>query len=120
MIAARVLCVSFDGAASDARCTALRQAGYTVTPAMKISEAMELLNRERFDLVVVGHRFSTEEKRSLASTAKEDCNTPVLLVHGPSPQKDVPADARVYALEGTEGILKAAELLLAKQESPAA
>jgi len=120
MTAKRVICVSFDGAASYTRCAALRQAGYAVTSTTKITEAMDLLERESFDLAVIGHRFSAEEKRCLARTAKEDGDVPVVLVHGASPDKDIPADARVYALEGTEGILKAAELLLGSHKVRAA
>ena len=115
MTAKRVLCVSFDGAASDTRCDALRRAGHAVTPALKVSDAMELLKSESFDLIIIGHRFSSEEKRGLASTAREE-GTPVLLVNGMSPDKAVPADARVYPVEGTAAIVKAAESLLSKQE----
>ena len=34
-------------------------------------EALDLLNREKFDAVIVGHRFSSEEKYLLAVEAEE-------------------------------------------------
>lgn len=113
----RVLCVSFDRTVSDMRSDALRKAGFTVTTTTKISEAMELLlSGEKFDLVIIGHRFSREEKRGLARMAREDCSTPVLLAQV-SIDSDIPADSRVYALDGTAGLLKEAKLLLAKRKS---
>ncbi|MFB3917171.1 MAG: hypothetical protein ACE14M_10605 [Terriglobales bacterium] len=120
MSAPRILCVSFDAAVSNIRSAALQHAGYSVVPTIKIAEALELLSRERFDLVLIGHRFSHEEKRSLATMAKQEFKTPVLLVREASVPPDIPADAMVYALDGTSGILKAAELLLAKARSAAA
>ncbi len=120
MSAARILCVSFDAAVSGIRCLALRAAGYAVTPATKVADALELLSREQFELVLIGHRFSHEEKRSLAHMAKEDCKTPVLLVRGASVEADIPVDAFVYALDGTSGILKAVQSLLQKARTAAA
>lgn len=114
----RILCISFDGAVSDMRNAALLKAGHAVTPTIKVSEAMDLLAREKFDLVIIGHRFSREEKLGLAKMAKEDCGTPVLLVQS-AEDKSIPADSRVYALDGTAGLLKAAELLLSKRKAAA-
>jgi DNA-binding response OmpR family regulator len=117
---AKILCVSFDGAVSDIRCAALREAGHMVTPALTIAEAREVLSGDKFDLVILGHRFSREEKRSLASMARDECSTPVLLVQSGSVDLNIPADSRVYALEGTAALLNAAELLLAKHKPAAA
>ena len=116
----KILCVSFDAAVSDLRCGALRQAGYAVTPTLKIGEAREFLSRDKFDLVLIGHRFSPEEKRSLAKMAKEECRTVVLLVQSGSVDASIPADSRVSALGGTTALLSAAETLLAKQKPAAA
>jgi len=108
----RVLCVSFDLAVSDIRCAALRGAGYAVTATTNLKKALDLLCRERFDLVIVGHRFATADKYVLAVEAQEKTNTPVLLVCGASADRDVPATGRVYALEGTAGLLTAVAALL--------
>lgn len=117
MTEGRVLCVSFDRTVSDVRSDALRKAGYTVTTTTTVGDAIKLLlSEEKFDLVIIGHRFSREEKRGLARMAREDCSTPVLLVQV-SMDSDIPADSRVYALDGTAGLLKEAKLLLAKRKS---
>ena len=66
-----------------------------------------MLSQEAFDAVIVGHRFSTEERYLLAVEAKEKANTPVVLVCGTAPDYDIPASSRLYALEGSMGLLSA-------------
>jgi hypothetical protein len=65
------------------------------------------LSQEAFDAVIVGHRFSAEERYLLAFEAKEKAKTPVVLVCGAAPDYDIPASSRVYALEGSMGLLSA-------------
>ncbi len=108
----RVLCVSFDLAVSDIRSAALRGAGYAVVATINVEKGLDLLSCERFDLVIVGHRFATADKYLLTVEAEEKENIPVLLVCGVSADKDIPAAGRVYALEGTAGLLTAAAALL--------
>jgi DNA-binding response OmpR family regulator len=110
-----VLCVSFDMAVSDIRSAALKEAGYAVTTTINAKEALDLLSREKFDLVIVGHRFAAADKYLLTVEAEEKANVPVLLVCGASADKDIPAAGRVYALEGTAGIVSAAAALLSER-----
>jgi DNA-binding response OmpR family regulator len=117
----KVLCVSFDKTVSDSRCAVLRQGGYAVTAITTTEEALQLLGREKFDLVVIGHRFPKAHKQQLAAQAREQGKVPVLLVCGASADTDIPAEARVYALEGAEGLLAAVRTLLpASISAPAA
>ena len=99
----KVLCISFDRVVSDSRCSSLRGAGYEVTASTNIDEAMDFLSRDRFDVVILGHRFSKDEKYLVAAQA----NTSVVLVCGATPESEVPATSRVYALEGNAGLLSA-------------
>jgi len=108
----KVLCVSFDKTVSDSRCAILRQGGYAVTAITSSEEALQLLAGEKFDLVVIGHRFPKTNKQELATQAREQGKIPVLLVCGASADADISADARVYALEGAEGLLAAVRTLL--------
>jgi len=108
----KVLCVSFDKTVSDSRCAMLRQGGYAVTAITSTEEALQLLGREKFDLVVIGHRFPKPNKQELAAQAREQRKIPVLLVCGAAAETEIPADARVYALEGAEGLLAAVKRLL--------
>ena len=103
----RILCVSFDRVASENRRLSLMEAGYEVTARTSVEEGLDLLNRERFDAVIVGHRFSSEERYLLAVEAEEKVNTPVVLVCGAAHDSEIPATSRVYALEGNTGLLSA-------------
>lgn len=98
----KILCVSFDRAVSESRCSSLKGAGYDVTARTSVKEGLELLNRDRFDAVVVGH--SAEEKYLLAVEAKEKANTPVILVCGATQDSEIPATSRVCAIEGNTGL----------------
>lgn len=109
----RILCVSFDRIVSQNRCDALKEAGYDVTATSDVKVALELLTPGSFDAVIVGHRFSPEEKYLLAVEAEEKSNTRVILVCGSATRdSEIPATSRVYALEGSEGLLSALSALL--------
>jgi hypothetical protein len=111
----KVLCVSFDRTVSDDRCTALTEAGYEVTATSNVEDTLELLGREIFDAVIIGHRFPTDERYVLAVEAKEKWDTPVLLVCGATRDSEIPATRRVDALEGNVGLLSAlSEVIPAK------
>lgn len=119
----RILCVSFDSAVSESRRTTLKEAGYDVMSTTDVKEAEELLNVESFDAVIIGHRFSRDERYLLAVEAEEKSDTPVILVCGGAQDSEIPASGRVYALEGAAGIVSAlTELFAAEVEarSPAA
>lgn len=122
MSSPKILCVSFDRVASENRCSALKEAGYDVTASTNAKEALELLSRETFDAVIVGHRFAKEERYLLAAQAREKANTPVVLVCGATSDSEIPATTRVFALEGNAGLLSALSQLFpeAAAQSPAA
>ncbi len=109
---AKVLCVSFDKTVSDSRVSALKQAGYTVVSTTYIDEAMKRLEGESFDLLILGHRFPWADKRDVALYAREKCDTPVLLVCGAGPDMDIPADYRVFGLEGLEGLVETVQKMV--------
>lgn len=111
----KVLCISFDGVVSDSRSSSLREAGYDVTASTSVDGALDLLIHHRFDAVIIGHRFSTNEKYLVAAEAKEKANTPVVLVCGATPESEIPATSRVYALEGNAGLLSALSRLFSAQ-----
>jgi len=112
MFNAKILCVSFDRVVSEGRCSTLEEAGYDVTAVTNIKDGLELLNRQTFDAVIIGHRFSAEEKYLLAVEAKEKADTPVVLVCGATQESEIPATSRVYALEGSDGLLSALSRLV--------
>jgi DNA-binding NtrC family response regulator len=105
--------VSFDRVVSENRRDALKEVGYDVTATSDVKVALELLSPGSFDAVIVGHRFSLEEKYLLAVEAEEKANTRVILVCGSATRdSEIPATSRVYALEGSQGLLSALSALL--------
>jgi len=111
----KILCVSFDRIVSENRSATLKQAGYDVTATTNVKEAVEWLSQKKFDAVIVGHRFPAEEKYVLAVEAKEKSNTPVLLVCGADRDSQIFATSRVYALEGSAGLLSALGALFSSE-----
>lgn len=72
-----------------------------MTACTSVQEGLDLLGQEPFDAVIVGHRFSAEERYVLAVEANEKANTPVVLVCGVTPDYDIPASSRVHVLDGS-------------------
>ncbi len=112
MSSPRILCVSFDRVVSELRRNRLMDAGYEVEAVTNPNEGLDLLYRGAYDAVIIGHRFSSEEKYLLAVEAQEKLNTPVILICGATADAEIPATSRVYALEGNIGLLSALARLL--------
>lgn len=112
----KILCLSFDKMVGDMRCDVLTEAGYEVTGETLAEYAFELLERHRFDLVIIGHRFDTKTKQELALSCQNH-KTRVLLVCGRSEEREIAADGRVYALEGTVGLLKSVSGLFGERKA---
>jgi len=101
----RILCLSYDDTVSEYRRKALGEGGYDVITTTDPREASRLLGIEQLDLLVIGHRFSVCQKKDLILQAKKFGPIPVLLVCGASSDSELAVDGRVYALQGTEGLL---------------
>jgi DNA-binding NtrC family response regulator len=108
-----ILCVSYDETVSASRRAALEEAGYTVVATTQAAEALQLLSSVGFDLMIVGHRFAIADKHKLAAEAREK-GTPMVLICGAAADVDIPADIRIYALEGTAGLVATVAKLLPK------
>lgn len=103
----KVLCVSLDKTSSDDPYAVLTEADCDIVATGDIQDALQLLSRERFDAVVIGHRFHREEKYALAVEAKEKWNIPVVLVCAAAAELEIPVTCRVSALGGHAGLLSA-------------
>lgn len=108
----RILCVSFDKTVSESREFALQEQGHEVVTTTDIDQAMEYLDSLKFDLVIIGHRFDKSDKRALINEVHQRYHTPVLLVCGASADEDLDADVRVFAIEGIDGLVDAADKIL--------
>jgi hypothetical protein len=95
----------------------LEQAGYSVVQAIGMDEAIRAMDRERFEVAIVGHLYTTEEKNIIAAKA-HGAGTKVLCMHSEPLQPDVRnADAFIHNLDGPERLLTAVAALTAKRIS---
>jgi DNA-binding NtrC family response regulator len=97
----------------------LQKAGFMVTQAIGRAAAEQQLKQAKFDLLVLGHTLSKDDRHHLPYKArKADENMRILVLHasGKHPAVDIAMDSR----EGPEAILRAVSSLLAKKEAAAA
>ena len=90
----------------------LKKAGYAVTPAAGRKEIEAALARERFDLVILGHTLTRNDRHHLPYMAKKsDEATRVLVLHfsGHHHAVDKALDSRL----GEKAVLEAIAELLA-------
>lgn len=113
-----VLCVSFDETVSANRRQALEAAGYTVATTTRAADALQMFSSVVFDLLIIGHRISSSDKHALSTAAREK-GTPVLLICGASAELEIPADVRVYGVEGTASLVATVDRLLGKGRAAA-
>lgn len=96
----------------------LQHAGYTVAAAVSVDEALAAIDREPFDLIIVGHLYDIHEKNRIASKARRS-GLKVLCMHSEAQHPDVQAaDDFIHNLEGPERLLATVAALIEKQRRP--
>ena len=92
----------------------LNRAGHAVTQALGRKEIEAALARERFDLVILGHTLTRNDRHHLPyMTKKSGRDTQVLVLHasGKHPAVDIALDSR----DGHEAVLKAMASLMQRK-----
>jgi len=75
----RILSLSYDGSLLETRRMLLERAGYAVTSAQRLADALNACDTASYDLVIVGHSIPRGDKRELvAELRKRGCTAPVL------------------------------------------
>ncbi len=108
---AQILNVCYDTLLLQTRSAILNAGGYAVIPAKTLSQALTLLRRCAFDVVVIGHSIPARETRRLLSAVR-DFSTPVLLLTRGSEPSNSEADLVLQGLEGPRALLSAVTRLL--------
>jgi CheY-like chemotaxis protein len=89
-----VLAVGLDFSLLRARNQVLQSAGYTVIPALSITEAVERFRDGDFDLVILCHSVPTKDRgRFTCLIRASGSRTPIVSISEQSPQCDAFADA---------------------------
>jgi hypothetical protein len=87
--------------------------------AVTVHEALATIDRETFDLVIIGQRFNTTEKNLMAAEARR-AGSKVLCMHSESHHPDVQAaTAFIHNLDGPERLLAAVAELVEKKAASA-
>jgi DNA-binding response OmpR family regulator len=112
----RILSICFDNISGVAQNGILAQAGYRISSASSTTEAFELLNKEEFVLVIMGHSVPTAERRLLFLEIKRKWETPVLMVESGEADPLIRAHAHVnYTATADELLATVAALLPPKR-----
>lgn len=109
----RILSVCREGGILRSRNAVLEHAGHSVVAAVGLSDALEGLDRESFDLIIVGHLYSTAEKNLIANKAHA-AGLKVLCMHSETWPPEVMADAFIHNLELPEQLLSLVAFLTRK------
>jgi len=102
------------------RSHALRAAGFSVFSTDSAEQAMMVCLQSEFDLALVGHKLSSQDKQRLVRHFREKCRLPVLLVTDGPFLTTLRADAYVPVQSSISDLVKAAqEAAERKPEAPA-
>lgn len=114
-----ILYVEDDEKALAAQAPVLQKAGHTVTQVVGRAAAEQALKQSTFELVILGHTLSKDDRHHLpykARKANEDTRILVLHASGKHPAVDMAIDSR----QGAETVLNAVSTLLARKLAAAA
>jgi len=112
-ISRHLLSISYDRSRLGTRQLLLEQAGYKVTSAFGLPEALKWYKKRKFDLIVMGHTIPRKEKRALIGEARKSSDAPVLSIRTHGEPRLVEADYSVDSLEGDSALLTAVDHVLA-------
>jgi len=79
---ARILCVDDESHAAKLKCIILETAGHQATPATSASEAIALIESNRYDVVVTDWRLRDASGRDIVVAVRKTSDTPVVVISG--------------------------------------
>ncbi len=79
---ARILCVDDELHAARLKCIILETAGHNATSATSVQEAVSLLEKNVYDLVVTDWRLGNANGRDILIAARNLSSAPVLVISG--------------------------------------
>lgn len=97
---AKILSVANDMSLASTREMLLSSAGFQVSSALTVGQAIQLCATEEFALVVIGHSIPRDHKQWLLKELRGHCATPILALRRPGEAPLIEAD---YTFDSTEG-----------------
>jgi hypothetical protein len=80
---ARILSVSYDPSLAATREMLFTSVGFQVSSASTIHQALQLCADKDFDLIVIGHSMSLDQRRFLVRELRLRCHTPLMALQRP-------------------------------------
>jgi hypothetical protein len=109
----QIFSVSYDEPLLRTREVLLQRQGYSVTPALGFTAAVEVCNASHFDLLILGHSIPHKDKVHLMTVFREMCSAPILALQRHGDQYLDGADAHVYP-DDIETLLQTVDNVLRK------
>jgi CheY-like chemotaxis protein len=103
----RILSVSYEQSLLLTREMLLSDAGFQVTSAKTLRDALECCRKGRFDLIIVGHSIPKNDKQDVVKQIRQLSSAPVLSIrrHGEEPLPE--ATHSIDSIAGPEALLQA-------------
>ena len=115
-----ILSISYDESLARTRELILDAAGIEVHTALDIQKAMWLFEKNRYDLIILGHSIPLDERRLIAQRLRAVSSTPILAISRAGERSTVPAEHHVNAADGPRRLLNVVRGILKMAEPPTA
>ena len=116
--AAKVLSVGLGDLVS-ARNAALRTAGFEVVAAISIEDVFQECGPARFDIAIVGHAFSIQERAEFVRCIQRTFRLPVILIAEGEIFASIRADAQIDVDAPPKDLISAIHRVIDEKCSPA-
>lgn len=103
-----------------ARHRLLEQAGFDATSVQTTYEAFKLLERQRFEAVVLGESFTFTEKQLFAADVGERWRIPVVVLYFADTDIEFTADCQVELTKGAEALIRTLRSLISYRQKKTA
>ena len=102
-----ILSISYEQSLLLTREMLLSDAGFQVTPAKTLRDALECCRKSKFDLIIVGHSIPKNDKQEVVKQIRQLSSAPVLSIrrHGEEPLPE--ATYSIASIAGPEALLEA-------------
>ena len=106
---AKILSVANDTSLAMTREMLLSGAGFQVSSALTVGQAIQHCTAEEFALVIIGHSIPRDQRQWLLKELRSHCTTPILAVRRPG---EVPLIEADYTFDSTESPALLVEMVM--------
>jgi DNA-binding response OmpR family regulator len=111
-----ILCISYEPALGQTRQWLLEKAGFSVTSALGLTEAVSQCRKAAFDLVLIGHSIPKGDRMALVIEIRKRKKSRIVSIHLHTEDPLPGMDGSVDAADGPETLLAAVRAALAEED----